>query len=74
METLVLISVIAGVISFMADSLIDVPFTPFECLEYFSLVYYTIFSQPYLDMGLFGGYESCSVFLCGAEYELHCSA
>ena len=50
-DTLALISVIAGVISFMADSLIGVPFTLFECLEYFSLVNFTIFCQPYLDVG-----------------------
>ena len=54
-DTLALISVIAGVISFMADSLIGVPFTLFECLEYLSLVYFTIFSQPFLDVGYLVG-------------------
>ena len=74
-DTLALISVIAGVISSIADSLTGVPFTlfecldsfgcpiaRFECLDYFSLLYFTIFSQPYLDMGLFGGYVILSFF------------
>ena len=42
METLLLISVIAVVISFMADSLIGVPFTLFECLDYLRLSIYSI--------------------------------